>query len=127
MDAVGIVSTKIEESLAFYKNFELNFTSFGEGHYEAVLESGVRLMIDCDSLIRKLDPSWTPTENRSIILCFKKETPEEVDKLYELLLSKKYRSKTAPWDAFWGQRYSSILDPDGNQIDIFAELTTKKE
>lgn len=27
-----------------------------------------------------------------------------------------------PWDAFWGQRYCSVMDPDGNQIDIFANL-----
>ena len=27
-----------------------------------------------------------------------------------------------PWDAFWGQRYASVKDPDGNQIDLFAPL-----
>jgi hypothetical protein len=27
-----------------------------------------------------------------------------------------------PWDAFWGQRYAEVLDPDGNLIDLFAPL-----
>jgi hypothetical protein len=27
-----------------------------------------------------------------------------------------------PWDAFWGQRYVTVKDPDRYQIDIFAEL-----
>ncbi len=27
-----------------------------------------------------------------------------------------------PWDAFWGQRYASVLDPDGNAVDLFAAL-----
>jgi uncharacterized glyoxalase superfamily protein PhnB len=28
----------------------------------------------------------------------------------------------APWDAFWGQRYATVLDPDGNSVDLFAAL-----
>lgn len=27
---------------------------------------------------------------------------------------------TEPWDAFWGQRYATVKDPDAYQIDIFA-------
>lgn len=27
-----------------------------------------------------------------------------------------------PWDAFWGQRYAQVTDPDGNVIDLFAPL-----
>ena len=26
----------------------------------------------------------------------------------------------APFDAFWGQRYATVLDNDGNGIDLFA-------
>jgi hypothetical protein len=25
-------------------------------------------------------------------------------------------------DAFWGQRYATVLDPDGNPVDLFAPL-----
>jgi uncharacterized glyoxalase superfamily protein PhnB len=25
-------------------------------------------------------------------------------------------------DAFWGQRYATVLDPDGNSVDLFASL-----
>ncbi len=27
-----------------------------------------------------------------------------------------------PWDAFWGQRYAVVCDPDGYMVDLFAEL-----
>jgi uncharacterized glyoxalase superfamily protein PhnB len=27
-----------------------------------------------------------------------------------------------PWDAFWGMRYASLRDPDGNAIDLYAQL-----
>lgn len=25
-----------------------------------------------------------------------------------------------PFDAPWGQRYATVLDPDGNAVDLFA-------
>jgi len=28
----------------------------------------------------------------------------------------------APYDAPWGQRYATVLDPDGNIVDFFAAL-----
>ena len=27
-----------------------------------------------------------------------------------------------PWNAFWGQRYAQVADPDGNLVDLFAAL-----
>ncbi|MFL6036949.1 MAG: glyoxalase, partial [Gaiellaceae bacterium] len=27
-----------------------------------------------------------------------------------------------PFDAFWGQRYATVVDPDGNAVDLFAPL-----
>jgi hypothetical protein len=27
-----------------------------------------------------------------------------------------------PWDAFWGQRYAVVHDPDGNGVDLLAPL-----
>ena len=34
-----------------------------------------------------------------------------------------YEGHKAPWDAFWGQRYAMIRDPDGNEVDLFAPLS----
>jgi len=28
----------------------------------------------------------------------------------------------SPWDAFWGQRYATDYDPDGNGVGLFAPL-----
>ena len=38
------------------------------------------------------------------------------------LVAAGHRSHRAPWDAFWGQRYATVLDPDGNAVDLFAAL-----
>ena len=33
-----------------------------------------------------------------------------------------FTGKTEPFDAFWGQRYATVVDPDGNPVDLFAPL-----
>jgi hypothetical protein len=33
-----------------------------------------------------------------------------------------YEIHLEPRDAFWGQRYASVHDPDGNAVELFASL-----
>ena len=41
---------------------------------------------------------------------------------YARLTGAGYDGRTEPWDAPWGQRYATVLDPDGNSVDLFAAL-----
>jgi uncharacterized glyoxalase superfamily protein PhnB len=50
-----------------------------------------------------------------------------VDALYEELVGSGYEGELKPWDAFWGQRYAVVLDPDGNGVDLFAPLAASGE
>ena len=47
---------------------------------------------------------------------------EEVDRLYRELLAAGGSPHKEPWDAFWGQRYAQLEDPDGTVVDLFAPL-----
>ena len=38
------------------------------------------------------------------------------------LVAAGYQGGKEPWDAFWGQRYAQVFDPDGNSVDLFAPL-----
>jgi hypothetical protein len=38
----------------------------------------------------------------------------------ELLTPAPYASIHDPFDAFWGQRYATVRDPDGNAVDLFT-------
>jgi uncharacterized glyoxalase superfamily protein PhnB len=38
------------------------------------------------------------------------------------LVAAGYEGKKEPYDAFWGQRYANVVDPDGNVVDLFAAL-----
>ena len=45
-----------------------------------------------------------------------------VDAAYAQLTGAGHRGELAPFDAFWGQRYATVLDPDGTGVDLFAPL-----
>ena len=124
LDAIALVSRDIKSSKEFYSFFDLEFKDLGRGeHLEAFLSTGQRLIIDSESLIKKINPNWKRSQNKSISLCFKKDNPEAVNEICQKLKEKGYNLIKEPWDAFWSQRYSSVLDPDGNQIDIFSNLS----
>ena len=63
-----------------------------------------------------------PVGGHRTALAFRCEAPAEVDRLYDELTRAGGGSHREPWDAFWGQRYAQPTDPDGNVIDLFAQL-----
>lgn len=122
LDAIGIACENPEKSIQFYQNFGVTFEEFGEGHYEGKTARGLRIMLDSFELMKKINPTWNEPQAPGITLCFLQESKKDVDSCYQTIIEKGFHSVKEPWDAFWGQRYASILDPDGNQVDIFAPL-----
>ena len=45
-----------------------------------------------------------------------------VDASYARLIEAGFEGEKEPWDAFWGQRYAQVLDPDGVPVDLYAAL-----
>ncbi|MBF0186367.1 MAG: VOC family protein [Magnetococcales bacterium] len=128
LDAVGIISRDISQSRAFYALFGLTFQAIGgTDHWEATTPSGVRIMLDSVALMKKLHPEWVEPTGCGMTLCFKQESPEQVDALFARITDAGFKEITRPWDAFWGQRYATVHDPDGNQIDLFATLPEGSE
>lgn len=123
-DAIGIVVSNMPKSIAFYELFGLKFTAFGDDgdHYEATLPSGMRLMLDTEALIKKLHPNITFSQGGRMGLGYSLETPAEVDELYKKVIAGGGTVEREPYDAFWGQRYATIKDPDGNLVSIYADL-----
>lgn len=123
--AIGIVSGDIAESCRFYRALGVDVAEPGEGddHFEATLPNGLRLMWDTEELIRKLDPEWQrPGEGHALALAFECASAADVDETYAKVVGDGFTGKTEPFDAFWGQRYATVDDPDGNSVDLFASL-----
>ena len=94
-----------------------------EGHVEATLPGGLRLMWDSQEMIKSFDPAWQqPAGAGRISLAFLCGSSADVDSKYAELVEAGYRGTKEPWDAFWGQRYAEVLDPDGNAVHLFARL-----
>jgi uncharacterized glyoxalase superfamily protein PhnB len=122
LNALGIVSKDLAASIRFYGLLGVTFPKPEGDHVEAVLPSGLRLMLDDLTLMKKLDKDWTPPKGHRMSLAFECASPAEVDAVHAKVVAAGHASKTTPWDAFWGQRYAQVLDPDGNLIDLFAAL-----
>lgn len=124
LDAVGIVVSDLTRSIKFYKALGLDFPDAptGEDHIEAVTPGGLRVMLDTEEVVKSFTPDWVRPTTNSIGLAFLCETAADVDSLYQTMVADGYQSKTEPFDAFWGQRYAQLLDPDGHSVDLFASL-----
>ncbi len=125
LDFFGIVVSDMARSVAFYRLLGLDFPEGAEHeqHVEAPLPGGMRYALDTEDVMRSFDAEWRrPTEGHTTGGAFRCESPEEVDRVYAELVSAGARIHKEPWDAFWGQRYAQLKDPDGTVIDLYAPL-----
>jgi uncharacterized glyoxalase superfamily protein PhnB len=125
LNAIGVVCTNIEQSLAFYRMLGVDLPEFNpdEGHYEATIADGFRMMFDShDVMSQFVDAFEAPSVNEVVGLAVECDAPADVDAVWQQLTSSGVESVRKPWDAFWGQRYASVKDPDGNNVDLYAAL-----
>jgi uncharacterized glyoxalase superfamily protein PhnB len=125
LDVFGIVVSDMARSLAFYRRLGLEFPEGAEKepHVEAQLPGGVRYALDTEEVMRAFDPEWRrPTDGHLVGGAFRCESPEEVDEVYRTLLEAGATRYKEPFDAFWGQRYAQLKDPDGTVVDLYAPL-----
>jgi catechol 2,3-dioxygenase-like lactoylglutathione lyase family enzyme len=125
LDVVGLVVQDMAASIAFYRRLGFQFAAGAEaeGHVESGLPGGLRLALDTVEIIHSFDPGWSkPSGDHRVALAFACDSPAEVDELYGELVDAGYEAHLQPWDAFWGQHYASVHDPDGNAIELFAPL-----
>ncbi|CAL9391755.1 VOC family protein [Streptomyces althioticus] len=126
-DAIGTVVSDMAASVAFYRRLGLAFPegAEAEGHVEAELPGGMRLLLDTEEMVRSFRPGWRPPSGEGrTSLAVRCDSPSEVDALFAELVESGARAELKPWDAVWGQRYAVVLDPDGNGVDLFSPLLT---
>ena len=127
LDAVGVIVSDLGRSVRFYRLLGAPFPEGAEqsehGHAEAQLAGGFRLLLDTEATVASFDPAWTPPDGEPrASLAFRCASPAEVDQLYEAAVAAGGREHKQPWNAFWGQRYAQLRDPDGNGVDLHADL-----
>jgi catechol 2,3-dioxygenase-like lactoylglutathione lyase family enzyme len=123
LNAIGIVVSDMARSVAFYRLLGVDLPETpGEGHLEAVLPGGLRLMLDSEETVRSFRPDWERAAGNQLALAFECSGPAEVDATYARATEAGFHGEKEPWDAFWGQRYAQLADPDGVPVDLYASL-----
>ena len=121
LDAIGIVSSNLARTRAFYGLLGIEFAA-GDDHVEAAMPNGLRLMVDTEGVIGSFNPEWKRATGNQLALAFACDSPAEVDELYAKVVGAGFDAEKEPWDAFWGHRYAQLRDPDGVPVDLFAVL-----
>ncbi|ANE44347.1 VOC family protein [Deinococcus puniceus] len=131
LNYLSFVVADMERSLDFYRTLglpipagaHLNAEGEPERHVE-IDQNGLRIAWETEALVRQVYPGWTapPKGQARIGTALEASTPAEVDAACQRLQAQGYEVKAAPYDAFWGQRYATVTDPDGSSVDVFAWL-----
>ena len=124
LDMIGLVAKDLDASQRFYRQLgmEIPERDGDEPYVETTLPGGIRVSWNDLEMIKGIDSHWVPPVGQRISMAFLCDSSAAVDAKHAELVAAGYPSKAAPWDAFWGQRYAQIEDPDGNVVDLFAPL-----
>jgi catechol 2,3-dioxygenase-like lactoylglutathione lyase family enzyme len=121
LNAIGIVVSDMARSIRFYRLLGLDVPETpDEGHVDTFLPNGVRFMLDSEEVIRSFLPDWSRETGNQLSIALECASPAEVDEVYQRITGEGFEGEKEPWDAFWGQRYALLLDPDGVSINLYA-------
>jgi uncharacterized glyoxalase superfamily protein PhnB len=79
-------------------------------------------MLDSEEIVKSFRPDWARETGNQLALAFECTSPAEVDEIWSRAKAAGFTADKQPWDAFWGQRYAQLRDPDGVPIDLYAPL-----
>ncbi len=123
LNAIGIVSSDFQKSVTFYKILGFEFPAeITDGHFEAITKEGsARLMLDSPEMIKGIY-GYEPKHSNHSNFAISYDSATEINNVAKMLKQNNFTIYKEPWDAFWGQRYCVVQDPDGQYIDLYAPL-----
>ncbi len=120
--ALGIVTKNMAEAVRFYRLLGVDVPDPEGDHLDATIPNDLLLMWDTVELIKRLDPERQESRGDRIALAFDCGSPAGVDETHAKVVGAGFRSKEQPYDAFWGERFATVLDPDDNPVALFARV-----
>src|SRR5947209_7864245 len=112
-DMIGITVHDMSAALNFYRLLGLDIATGtdAEAYVEVITPNGYRISWNTVEMVKQLDPEWVEPAGHRMALAFKCDSPAEVDDLYQRVVAAGNIGHKAPFDAFWGQRYATVVDP----------------
>jgi uncharacterized glyoxalase superfamily protein PhnB len=122
LNAIGVVTSDMGRSIRFYRLLGVDLPETPEEtHVDALLPNGVRFMLDAEEEVRKFR-EWSRQTGNQVGIAFECEGPAQVDEVYARVVDGGFHGDKEPWDAFWGQHYAQLRDPDGVPVDLYSAL-----
>jgi uncharacterized glyoxalase superfamily protein PhnB len=126
INAIGLVASDPAATIRFYRAVGCDLPDPDAGselddHIECDL-GGVRLMFDTEAVMRSFTDQVWPAGGGHLTLAAQCASPADVDRLHDELAAIGGGSQVRPFNAPWGHRYATVLDPDGIRVDLYAPL-----
>ncbi len=90
-------------------------------HREVAVGDGIDVDLDSAAFAPVWNEGW-PTATSGVVVGFRVESRDAVDRLHARVLEAGHRSQQEPSDAFWGARYAVVEDPGGTAIGIMSPV-----
>lgn len=124
ISAVGVSSRDMKKTAEFYGilGFDFGGADLSQDHVEPVTPEGsARLMIDSNKMVKDV-VGVEPVPGNHSNFAIEYKNAGELNEVATKLKEAGFVIVKEPWDAFWGQRYAIVEDPDGYKVDLFARL-----
>ena len=122
LEQINIVVQDMEAMSAFYERLgvpiQRGLSQWAPHHRNTDSAEGIDIDLDSDEFARVWNKGWPG--GSGVVLGFRVDSRQEVDRLYEELTAAGYAVQQPPYDAFWGSRYAVIADPDGNSVGLMS-------
>ena len=129
---VNLVCHNLDATIAFYRRVGLDIpdaavwrTDSGPHHVRIGAPGSVDLEADSHALARAYNSGFSAERGR-VVIGVHLDSREAVDALWEELLAHGVQGLQAPFDAFWGDRYAIVEDPDGNPVGLMSPADPAK-
>ena len=129
LDQLNLVVSDMKQSIEFYRAIGLEIpdstvwsTDTGAHHVVMKMPDGFELALDSHALAEDYNAGWRAFNgegNRSV-MSFRYADAEEVDRVFEHVVSLGYGASQPPYYTFWGSRYAIVVDPDGNHVGLMS-------
>ena len=123
LKTIGIVVADMGKALQFYRTVGLPIPAGLDDEDNVDFEAhGITLGFLTLAMAQQADPNFQTPVGQSMNLQFSCNSAAEVDQVYQKLVAAGHESYAEPWDAFWGQRFARVKDPDGRIVNLYASL-----
>lgn len=125
-DMIGIFVSDLSKMVDFYKNvIGLEIEWDGNGSYAEFKHEGIRFSMYERRLLPELlgkTPSFPQGLNGTFELAIDVETADKVDETFNRIIAQGGSPVYEPRNEEWNMRSAMIADPEGNLIEIGADI-----